>query len=200
MVIRSRNTPAEARTTPGADSLIAAGMTLEGDCRTDGVLRVDGHVTGNVRASRVTVGPTGRVDGDLTGPDADGENAVLIEGRVGGEVRAPRVEVGRGGAVGGGMKVKEAVVRGRVAGGILTERRLLLEETAVVEGDVTAPRLGLKEGGQVFGTIRIGEPPAASLRGRDEDEAGKASAARDGDADTGTSGEGRLVGREKAVS
>lgn len=190
MAIRSRSTPTEDRPTPGADSLIAAGMTLEGDCRTDGVLRVDGHVTGNVRASRVTVGPNGRVDGDLTGPDADGENAVLIEGRVGGEVRAPRVEIGRGGAVGGGMKVKEAVVRGRVAGAILTERRLLLEETAVVEGDVTAPRLGLKEGGQVFGTIRIGEPPAESRPKAGKDEQKKAPAADEA---------GEVPKQEKAV-
>lgn len=159
MALRSKPSPPPERPAPGTDSLIAAGMVLNGDCRTEGALRVDGHVTGNVRARRVMVGPGGRVDGDVTGPDSDGEQAVVIEGMVGGAVRAPRVEIGRGGAVGGGMEVKEAVVRGRVAGAIVTERRLMLEETAVVEGDVTAPRLGLKEGGQVFGTIRIGRAP-----------------------------------------
>lgn len=145
----------------GADSLIAAGMVLDGDCRTDGALLVEGHVTGNVHANRLVIGRTGVVDGDVTGQGgaAGSDDAVAIDGRVGGAVRAPRVEIGRDGAVGGGMKVKEAVVRGRVVGAILTEERLLLEETAVVEGDVTARRLGLREGGQVFGTIRIGEPP-----------------------------------------
>lgn len=157
--------PAPAGRQPGAaaDSLIAAGMTLDGDCRTDGTLRVEGHVKGNVRASRLTIGPTGRVDGDVTGQGAAAgpEHAVLIDGHVGGAVRASRVEIGKEGAVGAGMKVKEAIVRGRVVGAVVTEERLLLEETAIVEGDVTARRLGLKEGGQVFGTIRIGEPPAA---------------------------------------
>ena len=148
--------PARGAAPGHADSLIAAGMVLKGDCHAEGRLRVDGHVTGNVRASRLAVGPTGRVDGDVTGPPDGPDHTVIIEGRVGGAVRAPRVEVGRDGRVGGGMNVKEAVVRGHVIGAILTEDRLVLEESAVVEGDVTAPRLGLKEGGQVFGTIRIG--------------------------------------------
>jgi cytoskeletal protein CcmA (bactofilin family) len=152
------------------ESLIAAGMVLDGDCRTDGSLLVQGHVTGNVHARRLVIGPTGRVDGDVTGDGGSGaENALLIDGRVGGAVRGPRVEISAGGAVGGGMVVKEAVVHGRVVGAIVTEERLLLEETAVVEGDVTARRLGLKEGGQVFGTIRIGERPsgeAGAGRGR----------------------------------
>lgn len=153
---------AENRGGAAGGSLIAAGMVLTGDCETAGALRVDGHVTGNVSASRLTIGPKGRVGGDASGPDNDGgpDQTVLIEGRVAGTVRAPRVEVARGGEVGGGMNVREAIIRGRVAGGIVTEQRLLLEETAVVEGDVTALRLGLKEGGQVFGAIRIGRAPS----------------------------------------
>lgn len=144
----------------GIDSIIAEGTTLRGDCETSGMLRVDGHVTGNVRANRLMVGPTGRVGGDVTGPDGGrAERDVVIEGHVDGMLRAPRAQIGEGGVVGGGMEVAEAVVRGRVSGGIVTEERLLLEETAVVEGDVVARRLGLKEGGQVFGTIRIGDRP-----------------------------------------
>jgi cytoskeletal protein CcmA (bactofilin family) len=148
------------------DSVIGAGMVLDGDCETSGSLRVDGHVKGNVRARRLTVAAAGRVEGDVSGPEggtADG--GVLIDGRVNGMVNAPRVEVGREGAVGGGMRVREAVVRGRVQGAIVTEHRLLLEATAVVEGDVTARRLGLAEGGQVFGTIRIGERAPGSHAG-----------------------------------
>jgi cytoskeletal protein CcmA (bactofilin family) len=148
------------------DSVIGAGMVLDGDCETSGSLRVDGHVKGNVRARRLTIAASGRVDGDVSGPEggtADG--GVLIDGRVNGMVNAPRVEVGREGAVGGGMRVREAVVRGRVQGAVVTEHRLLLEATAVVEGDVTARRLGLAEGGQVFGTIRIGDRAPGSQAG-----------------------------------
>lgn len=138
-------------------SIIARDTVLRGDCEVDGALRIDGHVTGNVRATRLIVGPDGRVDGDVTGPTGASDHATLIEGRVGGEVRARRVEVGVKGSVGSGLTAHEAVVRGHVKGPITTEHRLLLEETATVEGDVTARRLGLKEGGTVFGTIRIGE-------------------------------------------
>jgi cytoskeletal protein CcmA (bactofilin family) len=146
-------------TVEAGDSLIAAGMILVGDCRTEGTLRVNGHVKGNVHAGRLAIGPEGRVDGDVTGEgDGAGRHAVLIDGQVGGAVRAPRVEVGRDGSVGAGVRAKEAVIRGRVTGPIVTEERCLLEETAVVTGDVTALRLGLKEGGQVNGTIRIGAP------------------------------------------
>lgn len=155
---QSQPTPQPQRTQ--VDSLIAEGMVLRGDCETAGTLRVEGQVTGNVRASRLVVGPSGRVGGDVAGPDGGpAERDVIIEGTVDGAIRAPRVQVGEGGTVGGGMQVGEAVIRGRVSGGIVTEKRLLLEETAVVEGDVVARRLGLKEGGQVFGTIRIGEKP-----------------------------------------
>lgn len=139
-------------------SLIAHGMVLDGDCEVDGALRVDGHVKGNVRAVRLIVGSGGRVDGDVIGPSGGAsDRAIVIEGRVGGAVRARQVEVAQNGSVGSGLTAHEAVVRGHVKGPIKTEHRLLLEETATVEGDVNARRLGLKEGGKVFGTIRIGE-------------------------------------------
>lgn len=145
----------------GEESLIAAGMVLDGDCRTEGPLRVEGRVTGDVHASRLVVGPSGHVGGSVAGQGSgSADRTIVIEGRVDGAVSAPRVEVGKGGVIGGGMKVTDAVVRGRVAGGIQTEGRLLLEATAIVEGDVTAHRLGLTEGGQVFGTIRIGDRPS----------------------------------------
>lgn len=153
--------PAPARQAPrsGPDSVIARGMVLKGDCETDGVLRIDGRVTGTVRAKQLSVGPDGRVDGDVEGLGSDSDREVRVEGRVGGAVRAHRVEVGPEARIGSGLEAHEAVVRGHVKGAVKTEHRLLLEETAIVEGDVTARRLGLQEGGQVFGTIRIGEPP-----------------------------------------
>jgi cytoskeletal protein CcmA (bactofilin family) len=152
------STPMPRPSGRSVDSLIAPGMVLRGDCETEGVLRVEGRVTGNIRANGLTVSHGGEVEGDVTGPGgAPSRDTVMIEGRVQGSVRAPRVEVGRNGLVGAGMEVTEATVRGRVTGPIVAEHRLVLEETAVVDGDVTAKRLGLKEGGQVFGTIRIGE-------------------------------------------
>lgn len=164
---RSDETPQPQRAavapSEGSGSLIARGMVLDGDCETEGSLRIDGHVKGSVRAGRLTIGSGGKVDGDVRSPGGDAsDRAVVIDGRVGGAVHADRVEVNPGGSVGSGLKAREAVVRGRVKGAIETAHRLILEETAVVEGDVTAQRLGLKEGGQVFGTIRIGKKPESS--------------------------------------
>jgi cytoskeletal protein CcmA (bactofilin family) len=142
------------------ESIIGVGTTLDGDCETPGSLRVEGRVTGSIRAGRLTVATDGHVAGDITAPaGGSAENIVRIDGRVDGTVSAPVVEIGPRGSVGAGLRVRDAVVRGRVAGAIVTEHRLRLEETAVVEGDVTAKRLGLAEGGQVFGTIRIGARP-----------------------------------------
>jgi cytoskeletal protein CcmA (bactofilin family) len=127
---------------------------------------VEGRVTGSIRAGRLTVATNGHVAGNITAPaGGSAENIVRIDGRVDGTVSAPVVEIGPGGSVGAGLRVRDAVVRGRVAGAIVTEHRLRLEETAVVEGDVTAQRLGLAEGGQVFGTIRIGARPDTGDKG-----------------------------------
>jgi cytoskeletal protein CcmA (bactofilin family) len=149
--------PAARSAAGGIDSLIGEGMVLNGNCRTEGALRIEGHVKGDIHARRLFISPSGRVDGDVTGAGSGDDQTVVIEGTVGGTVNAPRVEIGASGSVGGGLNVKEAVVRGRVAGGVLDAQRLVLEDTAIVNGDVTARRLALKEGGQVSGTIRIGE-------------------------------------------
>lgn len=158
---RETETPVAERarpSEPGVDSLIASGTVLDGNCETSGALRVDGHITGDVRAHRLTVGRDGRIGGAVAGPNGSpAGGGVVIDGRVDGTVSAPQVEVGASGAVGGGMRADEAVIRGRVAGAIVAARRLRLEATAEVDGDVTAPRVGLEEGARVFGTIRIGE-------------------------------------------
>jgi cytoskeletal protein CcmA (bactofilin family) len=157
----------DEKSAEAGDSLIGPGMVLNGDCRTDGTLRIHGHVRGSVWANRLAISPTGRVDGDVTGEgDGAGRHAVLVDGRVGGTVRAPQVEVGRDGQVGSGIQAKEATVRGRVSGPIVAEDRLVVGETAVVEGDLTARQLGLKEGAQVVGSIRIGELGAGRAAAR----------------------------------
>jgi cytoskeletal protein CcmA (bactofilin family) len=193
---RSEPEPERPRAAPapsGDTSIIANGMKLDGDCETSGTLRVEGHVTGSVRANRLHIGRTGRVDGDVSGPKGGSpQDAVVIEGQVQGEVRAPRVEIESGGSVGAGLQVTEAVVRGRIAGEVVADKRLLLEETAVVEGDVTAHRLALKEGGQVFGTIRIGERKPAPT----ERSGGSSSPSRPSTRAAATAGAGAESGGE----
>lgn len=146
-----------------AGSLVSRDLRVVGDCETDGSLRVEGKVTGDVRARALEITSSGSVDGDVEASEGpDGGDMVVIHGRVDGAVRARRVEIRPGGSVHGGVTADEALVHGRVRGGIVARTRLVLEEAAEVEGDVRARRLALKEGGQVNGNIRMGEKALAS--------------------------------------
>lgn len=139
-------------------SFIAKEMHIEGNCVTDGQLRIEGKISGNVTVHGIELVASGSVDGDVIAAEGTKSDQVfVICGLVTGAVRAPQVEVRQGGRVHGGVVADEAVIHGQVHGGILARNRLTLEETADVEGDVHARRLALKEGGQVNGNIRMGE-------------------------------------------
>jgi cytoskeletal protein CcmA (bactofilin family) len=130
-----------------------------GDCECEGELRIEGTVTGNVRAPRLHVAESGSVAGDLLPVEGgQGEATFSVAGRVGGAVRGAEVEVRRGGTVVGSVTADRAVIHGHVGGGIVVHDRLALEETAVVEGDIQTRRLSIKEGGQVDGKIRMNQP------------------------------------------
>jgi len=50
----------------GAHNQIAKGTTIRGDISTDGVLRIDGSLIGSIQSkSKVVVGPTGKVEGEV---------------------------------------------------------------------------------------------------------------------------------------
>jgi cytoskeletal protein CcmA (bactofilin family) len=70
-------------TRDAAISIIGPGMRVVGDCETDGTLRIEGNVSGTVRAGKaVVVGKDGEVEGDILTQDA------IIGGRVNGKVTA----------------------------------------------------------------------------------------------------------------
>ena len=97
-------------------SIIGPGMTIVGDCQTDGTVRVEGSVEGSVKAGKaVVVGKQGVVTGDIITQDA------VISGRVEGTVTAAsRLEL-------------QATCR--IDGEVQT-RRMQLEEGAVLNGNV----------------------------------------------------------------
>lgn len=70
-------------------SIIAAGTKIDGDIETDGVIRVEGHIDGSIRAGRqVLVGRQGQVHGDITTREA------VVGGKVEGTITASeRLEV-----------------------------------------------------------------------------------------------------------
>ena len=62
-------------------NLIGAGTVVEGDIKSNGDLRIDGNVIGNiVSKSKVVVGATGSIDGNVTSQNADVSGS--IKGKV----------------------------------------------------------------------------------------------------------------------
>lgn len=95
-------------------SIVGAGMTVIGDIETGGVVKIEGTVTGHVRAGQqVLVAKGGRIDGDIDTGEA------VIAGVVHGAVHTgQRLEIQAG-----------AVVEGDVA-----TKRILVAEGAVLNG------------------------------------------------------------------
>ncbi len=98
-------------------SIIGPGMSVVGDCETDGTLRIEGRVEGTIRAGKaVVVGKEGVVEGHVFTQDA------ILAGRIAGTVHAAsRLEV-------------QATAR---IDGEVHARRMQLEEGAVINGTLS---------------------------------------------------------------
>lgn len=71
-----------------APSNIAAGLKITGKVASDGVIRVEGVVDGNIECAELTIGPGGRVDGQVTAA------SVHVLGRMTGTIHAKAVRIG----------------------------------------------------------------------------------------------------------
>lgn len=75
-------------------TLISAGTTLKGDIKSNGDLRIDGTIIGNVYSSaKIIIGSSGLVEGDISGNQAD------VVGKVSGNIRAKELLQLRGDSV-----------------------------------------------------------------------------------------------------
>jgi len=111
------------RPTDTAISLVGVGMTMEGDSETDGSLRIEGTIRGDVRAGKsVVIGRGGLLEGNLYTQDAViggrvvgavyAESHLTLEAtsEISGEVQAGRMQVENGAA----LKCQVAVGKGGV--------------------------------------------------------------------------------------
>ena len=100
----------------GALSIIAAGMSVTGDVETNGVVKIEGTVTGSILGARqVLLGRQGEIKGDVNARE------VVLGGRVQGNVRASeRVEIQATSVVTGDIVAKSIVVveGGRINGAV----------------------------------------------------------------------------------
>jgi cytoskeletal protein CcmA (bactofilin family) len=78
----------------GGTTLIGAGTTLSGNIKSNGDLRVDGTVLGNIdSAAKIIIGTTGHVEGDIQCQQAD------VTGKVSGNIRVKEMLQLRGDCV-----------------------------------------------------------------------------------------------------
>ena len=77
----------------GAATIIAAGTTLKGDISSNGDIRIDGSLQGNIQCqAKVVIGANGSVDGDISGQQAD------IMGKVSGTIKVKELLQLKGGS------------------------------------------------------------------------------------------------------
>ena len=59
-------------TTAGSTTIIGAGTTITGNVQSNGDIRIDGTIKGNLLAkAKVLIGAQGKIDGDIDGKQAD---------------------------------------------------------------------------------------------------------------------------------
>ena len=80
-MFNKEKTSAAEKQTSNSATLISEGTVLQGDVKSDNDLRIDGTIHGNVFSkSKIIVGPSGFVEGNIDGQQAD------ITGRVKGNI------------------------------------------------------------------------------------------------------------------
>jgi cytoskeletal protein CcmA (bactofilin family) len=85
-------------------TIISADLAVVGDISTPGEVQLEGKVLGDVHCSHLTIGPTGRVEGDVFAEH------VAVFGEIAGKVSARDVFVTATGKVDGGLIVENLAV------------------------------------------------------------------------------------------
>ena len=99
---------------PASASMIGAGTTLKGDITSNGDIRIDGTLKGNIiGSSKVIIGSNGVVEGDISGQQAD------IMGKVSGSIKVKDL-----------LQLKN----GSVVEGNISSAKLQVEPSAVFNG------------------------------------------------------------------
>jgi len=103
------------------------------------------------------VGPSIRIKGEVTSREpltiaGHVEGSVTVEGHV--------LTIAAGGHAIANLTAETIVVAGTVNGRLNATARILVRETAEIDGDITAPAVGLADGAAVSGRIETAERKA----------------------------------------
>lgn len=81
-MFNSKSKESHEENVPASASMIGAGTVLKGDITSNGDIRIDGTLKGNIiGAAKVIIGANGSVEGDIAGQQAD------IMGKVAGSIK-----------------------------------------------------------------------------------------------------------------
>lgn len=106
------------------------------------------------------IGPTISIKGEVTS-----QEPLTIAGHVDGsvEVVGHVLTIAEGGTANATLLASTIVVSGTVQGSLCANDKIIVSETAVIEGDLAAPALKLADGAKVQGRIDTGDRKAKEL-------------------------------------
>jgi cytoskeletal protein CcmA (bactofilin family) len=98
-------------------TVISEGFSLTGDIVSDGILHIEGHTSGTIKASSVNVGPRGQVEGNIacasfhikgsfSGTAVCGELVIAASAVVKGHITYQLLTIGRGATVEGDLVIR----------------------------------------------------------------------------------------------
>jgi cytoskeletal protein CcmA (bactofilin family) len=106
------------------------------------------------------IGPTISVKGEVTS-----QEPLTIAGHVEGsvEVVGHALTIAEGGKATASLLAATIVVSGAVQGSLCANDKIVVSETAVIEGDLAAPAVSVADGAEVRGRIDTGDRKAKEL-------------------------------------
>ena len=91
------------------------------------------------------------------------ESNVRVDGTLKGELTClDTVVIGKDGEVEANLKVKNAIIGGRVVGAIVADNRVILQATSSLVGDLKAKLLVVEEGAILKGNCNLGDSEVLS--------------------------------------
>lgn len=103
-------------------------------------------------SSTSQIGPSITITGDITA-----DEPITIAGRVEGTISIDKhpITVDQSGHVKGDLLADALIVSGHVNGSLVATSRIVIRESAVVEGSLSAPVLNVVEGAQVSAKVDV---------------------------------------------
>lgn len=111
------------------------------------------------RGTPATIGSSIKIKGDVTG-DED----LVIEGQVEGNIslKGHNVTIGKNGKIMANIQANLIVIEGDLQGDLNGEEKVIIRETANVQGNIVSPRVNLEDGAMFKGSIEM-EPRQMSV-------------------------------------